>query len=250
VNARDAMPDGGEIIVETAHAELDESYVSEHAGSQAGRHVVLAISDTGCGIEESIKSKIFEPFFTTKGIGQGTGLGLSTVYGIVTQSKGSISVDSEVGKGTTFKVYFPRIAAKAEELVQSHDVEDVKSGSETILLVEDDDSVRKVTASLLGSAGYRIVEASNADKALEIITATGSGIDLLLTDLIMFGRNGFDLFEQAAVISPRLRSLFMSGYTGDLSALQGGLISERAFLPKPFTRISLLKKVYSALHSE
>ena len=250
VNARDAMPHGGEIIVETAHAELDESYVSEHAGSQAGRHVVLAISDTGCGIEESIRSKIFEPFFTTKGIGQGTGLGLSTVYGIVTQSKGSISVDSEAGKGTTFKVYFPRIAAKAEELVQSREVDDVKSGSETILLVEDDDSVRKVTANLLSSAGYRIVEASNADKALEIIRSAGSGIDLLLTDLIMFGKSGFDLFEQAAVICPRLRSLFMSGYTGDLSALQGGLISERAFLPKPFTRISLLKKVYSSLHSE
>jgi two-component system cell cycle sensor histidine kinase/response regulator CckA len=250
VNARDAMQRGGEIIVETGHAELDEHYVSEHPGSQAGLHVVLVISDTGCGIEESIKSKIFEPFFTTKGIGQGTGLGLSTVYGIVTQSKGSISVDSEAGRGTTFKIYFPRIAAKAEELVQSDEVDDVKSGSETILLMEDDDSVRRVTASLLGSAGYRIVEASNAEKALEIITASSSGIDLLLTDLIMFGQSGFDLFEQAKIICPGLRSLFMSGYTGDLAALRGGLISERAFLPKPFTRISLLKKVYSVLHSE
>jgi two-component system cell cycle sensor histidine kinase/response regulator CckA len=250
VNARDAMPHGGEIIVETAHAELDEQHVSEHAGSQAGQHVVLSISDTGCGIEESIKSKIFEPFFTTKGIGQGTGLGLSTVYGIAIQSKGSISVDSEAGKGTTFKIYFPRIAAKAEELVQSNEADDVRSGSETILLVEDDDSVRKVTASLLSSAGYQTIEASNAENALEIITASGSGIDLLLTDLIMFGQNGFDLFERAKVICPGLRSLFMSGYTGDLTALRGGMISERAFLPKPFTRISLLKKVYSALHSE
>jgi CheY-like chemotaxis protein len=236
--------------VETEHADLDKHYVSEHAGSQAGRHVVLAIRDTGCGIEESIKSKIFEPFFSTKGVGQGTGLGLSTVYGIVTQNKGSISVDSEVGKGTTFKVYFPRIAAKAEEFVQSHEVDDVKPGSETILLVEDDDSVRKVTASLLSSAGYKIVEASNAEKALEIITASGSGIDLLLTDLIMFGQSGFDLFEHAKVICPSLRSLFMSGYTGDLAALRGGLIAERVFLPKPFTRISLLKKVYSVLHRE
>jgi len=250
VNARDAMPDGGEIIVETAHAELDEHYVFEHPGSEVGRYVVLAISDTGCGIEESIKSKIFEPFFTTKGIGQGTGLGLSTVYGIVTQSRGSISVDSEAGKGTTFKVYFPRLAAKAEELVQAHEVEDVKSGCETILLVEDDDSVRKVTASLLSSAGYRVVEANNAEKALEIIAASASGIDLLLTDLIMFGQSGFDLFEQAKVVCPGLRSLFMSGYNGDLAALRGGLIAEQAFLPKPFTRISLLKKVYSALHNE
>jgi two-component system, cell cycle sensor histidine kinase and response regulator CckA len=250
VNARDAMPHGGEIIVETAHADLDEQYVSEHPGSQTGRHVVLAIRDTGCGIDESIRSKIFEPFFTTKGIGQGTGLGLSTVYGIVTQSKGSISVDSEAGKGTTFKIYFPRMAAKAEELLQFLEVDDVKSGSETILLVEDDDSVRKVTARLLSSAGYRIVEASNAEKALEILTESGSGIDLLLTDLIMFGQSGFDLFERAKVICPSLRSLFMSGYTGDLAALRGGLISERVFLSKPFTRISLLKKVYSVLHSE
>ena len=250
VNARDAMPGGGTIIIATGHAELDEHYVSQHAGSQTGQHVVLAISDTGCGIDESIKSRIFEPFFTTKGIGQGTGLGLPTVCGIVTQSKGSICVDSQVGKGATFTIYFPRIAAKAEELVQSREVDDVLAGTETILLVEDDDSVRKVTASLLSSAGYRIVEASNAKKPMEIMTASGPEIDLLLTDLIMFGLSGFDLFEQAKVIRPGLRSLFMSGYTGDLVALESGLISERAFLPKPFTRISLLKKVYSALHSE
>jgi len=250
VNSRDAMPHGGEIIIETAHAELDEHYVAEHPGSQTGRHVILAVSDTGCGIEEAITNKIFEPFFTTKGIGQGTGLGLSTVYGIVTQSKGSICVHSEVGKGAKFTIYFPRIAAEAEELIQAHEVDDVISGTETILLVEDDASVRKVTSSLLSSAGYRVIEASNAKKALEIITSSGSGIDLLLTDLIMFGKSGFDLFEQAKVIRPGLRSLFMSGYTGDLIALQGGLISERAFLPKPFTRVSLLKKVYSALHSD
>jgi two-component system, cell cycle sensor histidine kinase and response regulator CckA len=250
VNSRDAMPHGGEITIETAHAELDEHYVAEHPGSQTGRHVILAVSDNGCGIEEAIKCKIFEPFFTTKGIGQGTGLGLSTVYGIVTQSKGSICVDSEVGKGTKFTIYFPRIAAEAEELLQTPEMDDVISGTETILLVEDDASVRKVTSSLLSSAGYRVIRASNAKKALEIITSSGSGIDLLLTDLIMFGQSGFDLFEQAKVIRPGLRSLFMSGYTGDLIALQGGLISERAFLPKPFTRISLLKKVYSALHTD
>jgi PAS domain S-box-containing protein len=249
VNSRDAMPRGGEIIIETAHAELDEHYVSEHPGSQTGHHVILAVSDNGCGIDENIKSKIFEPFFTTKGIGQGTGLGLSTVYGIATQSKGSISVDSEVGKGTKFTIYFPRIAAEAEQLVQPAEVDDVISGSETILLVEDDDSVRKVTSSLLSGAGYRIIEASNAEKALEIITSSGQEIDLLLTDLIMFGQSGFDLYEQAKVIRPGLRSLFMSGYTGDLIALQGGLISERAFLPKPFTRVSLLKKVFLALHN-
>src|ERR1700723_1071097 len=249
-NARDAMPHGGEIIVETTHADLDEQYVSEHPGAQTGRHVILAVGDNGCGIEEAIKCKIFEPFFTTKGIGQGTGLGLSTVYGIVTQSKGSICVDSDVGNGTKFTIYFPRIAAEAEELLQTPEMDEVISGTETILLVEDDASVRKVTSSLLSSAGYRVIRASNAKKALEILTSSEQGIDLLLTDLIMFGQSGFDLFEQAKVIRPGLRSLFMSGYTGDLIALQGGLISERAFLPKPFTRISLLKKVYSALHSD
>jgi two-component system cell cycle sensor histidine kinase/response regulator CckA len=250
VNARDAMPRGGKITIETAHAELDEHYVSQHPGSQTGRHVVLAISDTGCGIDESIRSKIFEPFFTTKSIGQGTGLGLSTVYGIVTQSKGSISVESEAGKGTTFKIYFPGLVAKAEELVQPAEVDELPAGSETILVVDDDEAVRKVTASLLTSAGYRVIEASNAEKALEVMTASGPQIDLLLTDLIMFGQSGFDLFEHAKVIRPDLRSLFMSGYTGDLVALRGGSISERSFLPKPFTRSSLVKKVYSVLHSE
>jgi two-component system cell cycle sensor histidine kinase/response regulator CckA len=250
VNARDAMPRGGKIIIETADAKLDDHYVSEHPGSQTGSHVVLAVRDTGCGMDDSTKSKIFEPFFTTKNIGQGTGLGLSTVYGIVTQSKGSISVDSEVGKGTTFKIYFPRIAAKAEELMQTQEIDDVISGSETILLVEDDESVRKVTASLLSSAGYRVIEANNAEKALEVMTASGPQIDLMLTDLIMFGQSGFDLFEQAKIIRPDLRTLFMSGYTGDLAILRGDFISERAFLSKPFTRLSLLKKVHSVLHTE
>jgi PAS domain S-box-containing protein len=250
VNARDAMPRGGNIIIETAQAKLDEHYVSEHPGSQTGLHVVLAVTDTGCGIEDSIKTKIFEPFFTTKNIGQGTGLGLSTVYGIVTQSNGSISIESEAGKGTTFKIYFPRIAAKAEQLVQTHEMDEVISGSETILLVEDDESVRKVTANLLSSAGYRIIEASSAEKALKIMTRSKPKIDLLLTDLIMFGKNGFDLFEQARLLRPGLHPLFMSGYTGDLAILKGDFISERAFLSKPFTRLSLLKKVYAVLHAD
>ncbi|MGD0162352.1 MAG: PAS domain S-box protein [Candidatus Sulfotelmatobacter sp.] len=250
VNARDAMPGGGEIIIETGHAELDEHYVSRHAGFHTGQHVVLTVSDTGCGMDESVKSKIFEPFFTTKGIGQGTGLGLSTVHGIVSQSQGSICVDSQPGKGTTFTIYFPRVAAKAEDLREFHEVQELPLGSETILVVDDDDAVRKVTASLLSNAGYRIVEANSAKKAMEIITESGSGIDLLLTDLVMFGQSGFKLFEQAKVRCPNLRSLFMSGYAGDLPDLQSGLISERAFLAKPFARVPLLKKVYAVLHSE
>jgi two-component system, cell cycle sensor histidine kinase and response regulator CckA len=250
VNARDAMPSGGQIIIETGHAELDEHYVFQNVGSHTGEHVVLAVCDTGCGMDDDIKSKIFEPFFTTKGLGQGTGLGLSTVYGIVTQSKGSICVDSQPGKGTTFKIYFPRVAAKAEDLQKSHEVKELQLGTGTILVVDDDDAVRKVTASLLSNAGYRIIEANGAEKAMEIITASGPGIDLLLTDLVMFGKSGIELFEQAKVQCPNLRSLFMSGYTGDLVDLQSGSISERAFLAKPFARVPLLKKVYAVLHGE
>ena len=211
---------------------------------------MLAVCDTGCGMDDDIKSKIFEPFFTTKGLGHGTGLGLATVYGIVTQSQGSIRVDSRPGKGTTFKIYFPRVAAKAEGLRESHEVKDPPLGSETILVVDDDDAVRKVTARLLSNAGYRIIEANSAAKAMEIITEPGPGIDLLLTDLVMFGQSGLELFEQAKVLCPNLRSLFMSGYTGDLIDLQPGSISERAFLAKPFARAPLLKKVYAVLHSE
>jgi two-component system cell cycle sensor histidine kinase/response regulator CckA len=172
------------------------------------------------------------------------------VYGIVTQNKGSISVDSELGKGTTFKIYFPVIAARAERPAPSLEADRSPSGSETILVVDDDEAVRKVTASLLTSVGYRTIEASSAAKALELMTESGPGIDLLLTDLIMFGKSGFELFEQAKIIRPGLRSLFMSGYTGDLAALRRGLISERTFLAKPFTRVSLLNKVYTVLHSK
>jgi CheY-like chemotaxis protein len=250
VNARDAMPRGGQIIIETGHAELDERHVSQNPGSHTGKHVMLAVCDTGFGMDDDIKSKIFEPFFTTKGLGQGTGLGLSTVYGIVTQSQGSICVDSQPGKGTTFKIYFPRVAAKAEDLRESHEVKEVPLGSETILVVDDDDGVRKVTASLLSNAGYQIIEANSAAQAMKIITESGPEIDLLLTDLVMFGHSGLELFEQAKAVCPNLRSLFMSGYTGDLVDLQSRLISERAFLAKPFARAPLLKKVYAVLHSE
>jgi two-component system cell cycle sensor histidine kinase/response regulator CckA len=250
VNARDAMPSGGQIIIKTGQAELDEHYVAQNAGSHTGGHVFLEVCDTGCGMDNDIKSKIFEPFFTTKGLGQGTGLGLSTVYGIVTQSTGSIRVDSQPGKGTTFKIYFPRVAAKAEDLQEPHEVKELPPGSETILVVDDDAAVRQVTANLLSNAGYRVVEANSAEKAMEVITGSGPGIDLLLTDLVMFGQSGLELFERAKVLYPNLRSLFMSGYTGDLVDLQSGLIPESAFLAKPLARVPLLKKVYEALHGE
>jgi two-component system, cell cycle sensor histidine kinase and response regulator CckA len=250
VNARDAMTGGGEIVIETGHAELDEHYVAQHPGSHVGQHVVLVVSDTGCGMEEEIKSQIFEPFFTTKGIGQGTGLGLSTVYGIVKQSEGSIWVYSETGKGSTFKIYFPRVAGKAEPLVQPHGEAEFPGGSETILVVEDDGPLRDLVMRMLQDAGYRVIEAKSAETALDIVKASDPKIDLLLTDVIMPGKSGAELLEQAKLIRPELHSLLMSGYTGELVALRGGLVPEAAFLEKPFTRRSLLGKVRSALRSE
>jgi two-component system cell cycle sensor histidine kinase/response regulator CckA len=250
VNARDAMPSGGQIVIETAHAELDEPYVSEHPGSHPGQQVVLAVSDTGCGMSEEIKSQIFEPFFTTKEVGKGTGLGLSTVYGIVKQSGCYISVDSEPGKGTTFKIYFPRMAAKAEPLVESHEEPGFLGGSETILLVEDDEALRELTVRILQEAGYRVVEAGDAETALDIVKAANPRVDVLLTDMIMPGKSGLELVEQARAVQPNLRSLFMSGYAGDLGPQRGRLVPEAAFLEKPFTRSSLLKKIRSARQGE
>jgi two-component system, cell cycle sensor histidine kinase and response regulator CckA len=250
VNARDAMPGAGEIVIETGHAELDEHYVSNHPGSHTGQHVVLVVSDTGCGMEEEVKSHIFEPFFTTKGIGQGTGLGLSTVYGIVKQCGGSVWVYSEPGKGTTFKIYFPRVAGKAERLVQSNAEAVFPGGSETVLVVEDDGPLRDMVLRMLQDAGYRVIEARNAKTALDIVKTSDPVIDLLLTDVIMPGKSGAELLEEAKLICPGLHSLFMSGYTGDLVVVRGGVLPEAGFLEKPFTRSSLLKKVRSALRSD
>ena len=250
VNARDAMPSGGKIIIETGHAELDEHFASHNPGSRAGHYVVLAVSDTGCGMDENIMSQIFEPFFTTKEVGEGTGLGLSTVYGIVKQSGGYIWVYSEPGKGATFKIYFPRVAERAEKLVPSHGDAELPGGSETILVVEDDEALRELAISMLQDAGYRVIEARNAESALEIVKASEPGIDLLLTDVIMPGKTGVELVEQAKMFWPNLRSLFISGYAGDLVARRTGLIPEAAFLEKPFTRSSLLRKVYSVLHNK
>ena len=250
VNARDAMPNGGEIVIETGNAELDEHYVSLHPGSRAGQHVVLIVSDTGCGMDENVKSKIFEPFFTTKGVGKGTGLGLSTVYGIVKQNGGTIFVYSEPDNGTTFKIYFPAVALKAEHLTQPHERSQSRGGSETILVVEDDESLRELTARILQDAGYQVIDASDAENALDIVRTSQPHIDLLLTDVIMPGGTGIELLEQAKALQPNLRSLFTSGYTGDLVSQRGGSIQEATFLEKPFTRDSLLAKVYFALHSE
>jgi PAS domain S-box-containing protein len=250
VNARDAMTNGGKIVIETGHAVLDEHYTAQHPRSREGQYVVLTVGDTGSGMDENTRSQVFEPFFTTKAIGLGTGLGLSTVYGIVEQSGGSISVDSELGKGTTFKIYFPRVAAKAEHLVPSHPEAELPEGSEKILVVEDDEPLRELAVRMLRAAGYQVIAAKNAEAALDIVKSSEAGLDLLFTDVIMPGKSGVELLEQAKLIRPNLRALFMSGYIGDLVALRYGLVPEAAFLAKPFTRSSLLNKVRSALGVE
>jgi two-component system cell cycle sensor histidine kinase/response regulator CckA len=250
VNARDAMPTGGKIIIETGLAELDEHYVSQHPGSHAGRQVLFSVSDTGCGMDESIQSKIFEPFFTTKPVGKGTGLGLSTVYGIVKQSEGYICVESEPGEGTTFKMFFPKLSERADQLVFPCDEAEPPRGSATILVVEDDKALRELAIRLLRDGGYRVMEARNAEDALTVMEGSKLEIDLLFTDVVMPGQTGVELLAQAKLVHPNLRAVFMSGYPGDLVALRGGLIPEAAFLEKPFTRRSLLRKVYSVLQNE
>ncbi len=250
VNARDAMPGGGKIVIETRNVELDEHYVSQHPGSRTGPHVVLAFSDTGCGMDENVKSKIFEPFFTTKAIGEGTGLGLSTVYGIVKQNGGCVFVYSEPGEGTTFRIYFPTVLETVEELVPSHEESGFPGGSETILLVEDDQSLCDLAANMLQEAGYQVVQARDVETALGLLQAPELEVDLLLTDVIMPGKSGVDLLAIARVARPNLRSLFMSGYAADLISQRRGLMQETALLEKPFTKSSLLTTVHSVLHRE
>jgi PAS domain S-box-containing protein len=250
VNARDAMPTGGQIIIETGEADLDENYISLHRDAQVGQYVVLAVSDTGCGMDETIQSQIFEPFFTTKEVGHGTGLGLSTVYGIVKQSEGNILVYSEPGKGTTFKIYFPRVSGKAEAPVFSSDQAEPRGRSEMILVVEDDQTLREMTVKLLRDGGYRVIEAKDGEEAVRIMATSKAGIDLLLTDVIMPEKSGPALVKQIEAAHPKTHVVFMSGYSGDMVKRSGLLIQEDAFLEKPFTKRSLLVKVHAALHRE
>jgi two-component system, cell cycle sensor histidine kinase and response regulator CckA len=248
VNARDAMPTGGRIIIDTGHAELDEHCVAQQPGARAGQHVVLVVSDTGCGMDEITKSQIFEPFFTTKEVGQGTGLGLSTVYGIVKQGGGYISVSSEPGEGTTFKIYFPLVCEKRTQPTPPVEAAEAPLGSETVLVVEDEKNLREVAVTLLQQGGYRVLEAKDAEEALRIIRTSQLEISLLLTDVIMPGRSGAELAREAQEGHPKMRCLFMSGYTGDLVSRQGVVMEETSFIEKPFTKRSLLMKVYSILH--
>jgi PAS domain S-box-containing protein len=247
VNARDSMPNGGKLTIETDNVYLDDEYVKHHVGAQSGPHVMLAVSDTGHGMDQKTLSRIFEPFFTTKELGKGTGLGLSTVYGIVKQSGGNIWVYSEVGNGTTFKIYLPRVDESTEEHTRSLEAATIVKGSETILLVEDEEMLRKLARQTLAGYGYRILEASNGNEAIEQAAKYSGEIHLLLTDVIMPGMNGRELANSLLQTYPSLSVLFMSGYTDDAIVHQGVLDESANFIQKPFSPDSLALKVREVL---
>lgn len=247
VNSRDAMPQGGKLTLETSNAELDQSDVNQFRYVVPGSYVLLKVSDTGCGMDAEQQSKIFEPFFTTKEPGKGTGLGLATVYGIVKQSGGYIWVDSEIGKGTTFKIYLPRIDEPRESQPEERRRSDWTLRPCTVLLVEDEESLRKLTRTTLTELGHSVLEASDAFKALEIAGKTRGGIDLLLTDVVMPGMSGRALADQLTALRPGMRVLYMSGYTDGAVARHGVLESGISILRKPFTRAELTERVEEVL---
>jgi len=250
VNARDSMPDGGKLTIETDNVYLDEEYVKDHVGAQVGPHVMLAVTDTGHGMDQKTLARIFEPFFTTKEMGKGTGLGLSTVYGIVKQSGGNIWVYSEIGRGTTFKIYLPRIDDGVEEYRRSIEDAQVTTGTETILLVEDEAMLRKLAGQTLKGHGYEIVEASNGGEAIALSAQHKGAIHLLLTDVIMPGMNGRELATRMLQTRPSLRVLFMSGYTDDAIVHQGVLDESANFIQKPFMPDGLARRVREVLDQE
>ncbi len=249
VNARDAMPMGGRIAIKTSNVELDEDYVDSHVSVRPGRYVMLSVSDTGCGMDEGTQAHLFEPFFTTKEPGQGTGLGLSTVYGIVKQSNGHIWVYSEIGKGTIFKLYFPLHEEATQESSEAGTEPDSVRGSETILVVEDDEPLRTLTSALLESTGYKVLEAANGETAMSLVRSFEGSIDLLLTDLLMPAMSGVELSACLRELRPGLRVLLMSGYAGELIARHRDNEPEMMLLEKPFTRQCLLSRIRLALHA-
>jgi PAS domain S-box-containing protein len=246
INARDAMPNGGRLDIETADVVLDDAYVALHPDAEPGRYVMLAVSDTGCGMNAETQRMVFEPFFTTKGLGQGTGLGLATVYGIVKQHHGHISLYSEPGHGTTFKVYLPRITEAAQEEATPAAPAALTGGTETILLVEDDAAVREITCKMLADLGYDVIEADGGPKTLSI-AAERETIHLLLTDVIMPEMSGRLVFEQVAPLHPEMKALYMSGYAANVIAHHGVLDQGVHLLQKPFTNQGLAEKIREVL---
>jgi PAS domain S-box-containing protein len=247
VNARDAMPEGGKILIETVNVDLDKEYCVVHPYVLPGRFVMLAVSDMGQGMSEEVKRQIFEPFFTTKPKGTGTGLGLATIYGVVKQANGYIEVYSEVGKGTTFKIYLPRVDGETTRLPESFPPMELLEGSETVLLVEDEEIVRNLGVRILAELGYRVIRAGNGDEAIALAREHGERIDLLLTDVVMPGMSGRELANRLTRIHPETRVLFTSGYTDNAIVHHGVLDEGVSFIGKPYTPSALAGKVREVL---
>jgi two-component system cell cycle sensor histidine kinase/response regulator CckA len=246
VNARDAMPRGGQLTIETANVTLDEEYARQHVGAKPGPHVMLAVTDTGTGMDRATLARIFEPFFTTKGAGKGTGLGLSTVFGIVQQNGGTVWVYSEPGQGTTFKVYLPRVDEAIQEVKPVVEPTTLR-GTETVLLVDDDDQVRVVARAILLRHGYHVIDARNAGEALLLSESHRGAIHLLLTDVVMPQMSGPDLARRLAAGRPAMKVVCMSGYTDDTIVRHGVIEARMAYLQKPVTPEALTRKVRAVL---
>jgi CheY-like chemotaxis protein len=247
VNARDAMPRGGRLTIAVTAADLDDAYARRHPGVTPGQYVLVRVADTGCGMDRETQSRIFEPFFTTKEEGKGTGLGLSTVYGIVKQSGGHIGVTSAVGRGTTFEVYLPRVADAPVDASSDALPAPLGQGSETILLVDDDEGVRSSIRDFLAMAGYTVLQASNATDAMGALQQHDGPVHLLITDVIMPGLSGRELAARIAALSPETKVLFMSGYTDDAIAQYGMLEPGAAFIQKPFSPRQFMGKLRQML---
>jgi nitrogen-specific signal transduction histidine kinase/CheY-like chemotaxis protein len=250
VNARDAMPDGGKLTIETANIEIDEASARQHAGAKSGPHVVLSVTDTGCGMDEKTRARLFEPFFTTKATGKGTGLGLATVYGIVKQSGGTIWVNSEPGKGTTFKVYLPRELRASETAARVPQILSRSAGAETILVVEDEAGIRNVARRMLSDAGYTVLTAASGDEALLVCERHQGTVRLVLTDVVMPGMYGKELADRLASLYPHMQVLYMSGYTDDSIGQRGVLDPGTHFIGKPFNAAELTHMVHQVLDQE
>jgi CheY-like chemotaxis protein len=245
VNSRDAMPAGGSLWLEVSRVELDDDFAAAHVGAQAGPHVKLAVRDTGSGMSPEVLSRVFEPFFTTKDAGKGTGLGLATTYAIVEQSGGTIWVTTEIGVGTTFQIYLPRV--EPSELVQGDATAPIPGGGETVLLVEDEEAVRNLSARVLEAAGYKVVTASDASEAMAAIESPGTVIDIVVTDVVLRGEGGRELVERAIKARPRLAVLFTSGYTSDVVLAHGVRDNTTAFIGKPYTPRALSNRIREVL---
>jgi PAS domain S-box-containing protein len=246
LNSRDAMPDGGSLIVETSNVTIDEAYTLRHAETAPGEYVMLAVNDTGVGMTKEVREKLFEPFFTTKEKAKGTGLGLPSVYGIVKQSGGFVWVYSEVGRGTTFKVYLPRAQGEAVSPV-AQEAPSAGPGSETILFVEDDDEVREIATRILRKNGYRVLEAANGADALRVCEAEARPVDLIVTDIVMPEMGGSQLAERIRETQPDARILFTSGYTEDAAVRHSFIDPGEEFIGKPFTPSQLTQKTRDVL---